>query len=211
MSFPFGRRKTDRQPDANDPSATVPSPPQTEASSSGDAAASSQGEPQEPVEYNLDADAELQQRIAQLEGEVLEANQRYLRALADFKNFQNRANLNEQVARQSGISSVVTHVASVIDHFDLALNQDTSKASAQQIVDGVKVIREELLRAMQRVGVQIINPQPNDDFTPGTHEAIMQMPMEGVEPGKIARTFQPGFAMGERLIRPAKVAVAPNA
>lgn len=207
MAFPFGRRKTDMKPDENNPS--VP----------GDAAGENEPKPampqetdrqqEEPIEYNLDQDAETQQRLAQLEGELMEANQRYLRSLADFQNFQKRANVNEQVARQSGISSVVTHVASVIDHFDLALNQDTSKASAQQIVDGVKVIREELLRAIQRVGVQIINPQPNDDFTPGTHEAIMQMPMEGVKSGKIARTFQPGFAMGERLIRPAKVAVAP--
>lgn len=168
-----------------------------------------EGDEPEPIEYDLDAESEASQRVAQLEGEVMEANQRYLRLLADFQNYQKRSLQNEQVARQSGISSVVTHVASVIDHFDLALNQDTSTASAQQIVDGVKVIREELLQALRRVGVQIINPQPNDDFHPGTHEAIMQMGAEGVEPGRIARLFQPGFAMGERIIRPAKVAVAP--
>lgn len=208
MSFPFGRRKTDMKPDENTPNAGGVAPNEGESKP---ATPRPDGAPEpEPVEFNLDMDPDdAQQRIAQLEGELMEANQRYLRSVADFQNYQRRSHTNEQVARQSGISSVVTHVASVIDHFDLALNQDTSKASAQQIVDGVKVIREELLRAIQRVGVQIINPQPNDDFTPGTHEAIMQMPLEGVEPGKIARTFQPGFAMGERLIRPAKVAVAP--
>jgi molecular chaperone GrpE len=195
------------KPDENNPNAPGAAPSEGEPTP----AAQPHRTPQEPepVEYNLDAESEFKQRLAQLEGELMEANQRYLRSLADFQNFQKRASVNEQVARQSGISSVVTHVASVIDHFDLALNQDTSKASAQQIVDGVKVIREELLRALQRVGVQIINPLPNDDFHPGTHEAITQMTAEGVEPGRIARTFQPGFAIGERLIRPAKVAVAP--
>lgn len=196
------------KPDENNPSAHADGASEGEPKP---ASSTPRGEQdRDPVEYNLDMDPdEAQQRIAQLEGELMEANQRYLRSIADFQNYQKRSHANEQVARQSGISSVVTHVASVIDHFDLALNQDTSKASAQQIVDGVKVIREELLRAMQRVGVQIINPQPNDDFTPGTHEAIMQMSAEGVESGRVSRTFQPGFAMGERLIRPAKVAVAP--
>jgi molecular chaperone GrpE len=101
----------------------------------------------------------------------------------------------------------------VIDHFDIALTQDPARASAQQIMDGVRVIREELIRALARHGVSMICPAPNDEFQPGRHEAIMQQPAEGVEPGCIAACYQPGYALREgdveRIIRAAKVAVAP--
>lgn len=151
--------------------------------------------------------------VARLEKELLDERTRAMRLMADFQNFQRRASSNERVARAQGVSAVVTSVVPVIDHFDLALAQDPSKASVQQIVDGVKVIREELLRVLTRHGVQVISPAPNDVFIPGRHEAIMQSPAEGVASGHVAQTFQPGFVLreGEQefVLRPAKVAVAP--
>lgn len=153
------------------------------------------------------------QALARLQKDLADERTRTMRLMADYQNFQRRAASNERVARAQGVSAVVSSVVSVIDHFDLALAQDTSKASAQQIVDGVKVIRDELLRSLTRHGVQVVSPVPNDDFVPGRHEAIMQMPVEGIKSGHIALTFQPGFVLreGEQefVLRPAKVAVAP--
>jgi molecular chaperone GrpE len=201
-----------------------PRPEDIEAAKARDAASGAgRGESKEPAkEWDIsDADfsdfsAEVvrtDETVARLEKEVLEERTRAMRLMADFQNFQRRAATNERVARAQGVSSVVTSVVPVIDHFDLALAQDTSKASAQQIVDGVKVIREELLRVLTRHGVQVVSPTPNDEFVPGRHEAIMQMPVEGVASGHIAQTFQPGFVLreGEQefVLRPAKVAVAP--
>jgi molecular chaperone GrpE len=76
-------------------------------------------------------------------------------------------------------------------------------------MDGVKVIRQELLKALESGGVTVISPQPGDEFDPNRHSAIMQQPAEGVEPGRVSATFQPGYALGDRVIRSAKVAVAP--
>ncbi len=66
-----------------------------------------------------------------------------------------------------------------------------------------------MLKAIASTGVRIIAPKPNDEFQPGQHEAIMQQAMEGVAKGNVAMLFQPGYALGERIIRPAKVGVAP--
>lgn len=163
-------------------------------------------------ERAADKEMELQARVEQLEAALTEAETRYLRALADFQNFQKRAWNNEQQARAEGVAKVISAVVGVIDHFDLALTQDTSKATAEQIVGGVRVIRDELLKALQMQGVGVINPGPGEEFVPGRHEAIMQQAVDGVEAGRVAATFQAGYTINvgasERVIRPAKVSVA---
>lgn len=154
-------------------------------------------------------------RVNILESELTETKNKLLRTVADYQNSQRRALQNEQQAKADGVSRIVSDVAVVLDHFDLALGQDPSKVTPDQLIGGVRVIREELVKILSRNGVALIQPQPNDEFQPGRHEAVMQQPADGIEPGRIVATFQPGFLLttltGERVIRPAKVAVAPNA
>lgn len=159
----------------------------------------------------------LQEKVAKLEGELAEANSRALRTMADFQNYQKRSYSNEQIAKATGAAGVINGVVSVIDHFDLALQQDTSKVTAEQIAAGVKVIREELLRTLQQQGLSVINPKPGDEFVPGIHEAIMQQKADGIGPGKVVATFQSGYSLagaaaggGDKVIRPAKVSVSPT-
>jgi molecular chaperone GrpE len=140
-----------------------------------------------------------------------EARGNLMRALADFQNYQRRALSNELEAKRQGIISVVTSVLPVLDHFDLALTQATPDEASRRIMDGVRVVRDELIKALGQHGVMLINPQPNDEFDPARHSAIAHQPGEGVAPGHISMTFQPGYLLGERMIRPAKVAVAPTA
>ena len=182
----------------------------------------------EAVEYDLDAiEAELDAKEAgegagpvadqpgseeaeQLRHELDEVRERYQRALADYQNFQRRSRTNELEARESGVRCVVEDLLSVLDHFDLALNQDFSVLSADQLAKGVKVIRDELFRALERRNVALIAPEPNAEFEPGQHEAVMQQPAEGVEPGRVSVMMQVGYMLGQRVVRPAKVAVAPS-
>ena len=169
-----------------------------------------------PIEGGVSS--ELQAKVTKLEQDLAEANSRALRAMADFQNYQKRSLMNESIAKASGVAGVVTGVVTVLDHFDLALQQDMSKVTAEQLIGGVKVIREELIRVLQLHGVGIVNPKPGDDFVPGIHEAIMQQQADGIAPGKVVATFQAGYTLaggaaggGERVLRPAKVSVAPNA
>lgn len=158
----------------------------------------------------------LRDQVDKLMAERDEAQSRYLRSLADYQNYQRRALQNENVARAEGTSRVVKDVANVIDHFDLALGQDLAKLGpgAQQVLSGLRVIREELMKVLLAHGVGLIQPAPNDEFMPGRHEAIMQRAEPGIKPGHIAATFQPGYTLTtagvERVLRPAKVSVAPS-
>ncbi len=181
------------------------------------------GEAPEPSEWDIsDADGDAingglrggaSGDSTRLRHELAEERSRNLRLMADYQNFQRRAASNEVVARHMGVSSVVSTIATVIDHFDIALSQTSTKTDPQQIIEGVKLIREELVRSLSKHGVHIEAPGVNSLFIPGKHEALMQQAAEGVDPGHIVMTFQAGFILRdgdvERVIRPAKVSVAP--
>jgi len=100
-------------------------------------------------------------------------------------------------------------VIPILDHFDLALNQDPGKVAAEQIVAGVRVIRDELMRVLQNHGVSLIHPEPDDEFDPTRHQAVVQAKDADVRPGHIAATLQSGYALNDRAVRPAMVSVRP--
>ncbi|MEL6795288.1 MAG: nucleotide exchange factor GrpE [Planctomycetota bacterium] len=160
-----------------------------------------------PQEWDLDADPD-DDRVAELEAKLEDAEARALRSLADFQNFQRRAANNEIEARKQGVTAVVSGLLPVLDNFELALQQKDAGGTAEQILGGVEMVKAELLRALEMQGVTPIRPEPGDELNPGAHEAVSQMPMEGVEPGRIAQVFQVGYMLGERVLRPAKVLVA---
>lgn len=167
------------------------------------------------TEWDLDAEPEpagepsaASHRIAELEAKLADAEARVLRAMADFQNFKRRSLGNEAEAQRQGQTVVITSILPVLDHFELALRQRETGASAEQILGGVELVQGELLRALERQGVTVVRPQPGDELDPGRHEAVSQMPIDGVQPGRIGVVFQVGYAMGERVLRPAKVVVA---
>lgn len=147
-------------------------------------------------------------RFAGLEAEVEEWKGKYQRALADFQNFQRRSIENEREARRQGVSSVVMQLLGVLDNFDLALSAGAASGSSEQILQGVSMIRQQLLQALSAIDVASIQPAAGDEFDPHRHEAVAQVDAEGVDAGRVAATFQTGYRLGDRVLRPAKVSVA---
>jgi len=162
-----------------------------------------------PSDVSNNEGDQLSADLASLNSALQDANDKYLRMLADYQNYQRRSLQNEVVAKREGAKSIVSAVVPVIDHFDLALAQDTSKVSADQLAQGVKIIRDELMKALASHGVATIVPQKNDLFEPGKHAAVMQQPAEGVDSGHVVACFQAGYTFNDQVLRPAKVSVAP--
>ncbi len=136
---------------------------------------------------------------------------KYQRALADYQNAQRRFTADMAAAREAGVERVLSSLMPVLDHFDMALSQPTDKVAPEQILAGVTMIRDEFNRAMAAFGVAPISPEPNTEFDPAQHEALSQLAVEGVEPGRISSVYQIGYRVNDRVIRPAKVTIAPPA
>lgn len=146
--------------------------------------------------------------IAELEAKLADAEARALRTLADFQNYQRRAQANEVEARRQGITSVLSSLLPVMDNFDLALGQDISSMSAKQLLGGVEMVRAEMQRALAQQGVTFIRPARGDDFDPAVHEAVTRHHDPDVRPGAIVDSFQTGYKLGDRVLRPAKVVIS---
>ncbi|RMH27648.1 MAG: nucleotide exchange factor GrpE [Planctomycetota bacterium] len=153
---------------------------------------------------------QLRERVEALEAELAEAREAKQRALADFLNYQKRAIVNEREAREDGAGRVLESLLSVADYLDMALKQDPDAATAKAILDGVWLIREELHKVFQEHGVTPIRPEPGTPADPTRHDAIGHEPAQGVAPGEVARVEQPGYEFMGRVLRPAKVYVAPD-
>ena len=168
----------------------------------------SRSEGTEPIEVS-EAAADI---VKQLQGELDEAIEARKRALADFKNYQRRAMESEQQALKSGTMRLAKSFIPALDHFDLALTQDPRKMTVEQLMQAVKLVRDEFTKALASQGVERINPEQGEPFDPHKHEAVMRQaaPAPGVAPNHVVMTLQPGYVMGDYVLRPAKVSVSPG-
>ncbi|MBL0928468.1 MAG: nucleotide exchange factor GrpE [Phycisphaerales bacterium] len=179
-------------------------PQPDDAAAAGVAGAAGEAE----VEPKPDSPSPADARLAETEQQLGEMTLRWQRAMADFQNYQRRALENEREARRQAIASVVRDLLGVLDNFGLALNVDAEKSSARQVLSGVTAIRDMMRQVLAGHGVAVIEPGPGDEFDPLRHEAVLQIPAAGVEPGRVAQLLTAGYALEGRTLRPAKVAVA---
>jgi molecular chaperone GrpE len=165
----------------------------------------------EDLPSDLDAcqlDGPADDLVRQLQAELDEAVEARKRALADFKNYQRRATENEQRAGAMATARAVRSLLPVLDHFDLALNQKPEQMTVENLLQAVRIVRDEFNRVLTTLGVERIEPKAGDVFDPHRHEAVMRQHVKGAQPNTVVSTMQSGFALGDMVLRPAKVAVA---
>jgi molecular chaperone GrpE len=153
------------------------------------------------------ADQELEQVLGDLQKERDDLEQRLLRLSADYQNFVRRSNQNIAATREQQTYDLAKALVTVLDHFDLALQVDPAKTPAATILQGVQMVRDELLRTLEGFGVKRMNPAVGQEFDPQRHEAMMRQKLTDTEPDRVAMTLQPGYTLGDKTIRPAKVAI----
>lgn len=143
-----------------------------------------------------------------LQTQLDEVNNRLLRVSADYQNYIKRSQQNTQTALEQQIMSVAKDLVTVLDHFDRALQVDEEKISAKDLLTGINMVHEELLRTLGKFGIQRIEANAGDAFDPNQHEAMMHQAAEDIESNHIIMQLQPGYALNDKTVRPAGVSVA---
>jgi len=155
-----------------------------------------------------DEDLTDEELILRLEQQRDEMRAKWMRALADFRNFQQRSFENEKQAREDGRTAVVRALMPALDNLDLALAQQDTGTPAEQLVAGMRSVAEQLREIFGGVGVNVIRPEPGAAFDPHLHQAVLQSPSLDVAPGHVMNVIQSGYTLGDRVLRPAGVIVA---
>jgi molecular chaperone GrpE len=123
------------------------------------------------------------------------------RVQAEFANYRKRVERDREANREANIAEVVKSLLPVFDDLSLA-------EAHGDLAEGPMVVIVAKLRAsLEKFGLTVVG-EKGDVFDPHQHEALVQLPTPGVTVNTIADVIAPGYKLGERLLRPAKVAVA---
>ena len=156
-----------------------------------------------------EAEGDVRVCLEWLQDELNTAKEDRLRALAELRNNQRRASENEIRVSRAAVAGALRSILTTLDQLDLALAQNIADMTAEQFAEGVQLARDEFVKTMADLGARIIEPKVGDEFEPQRHEAMLQQPADGIEPGCITMVMQPGFETDVHVLRAAKVAVAP--
>ena len=192
------RASADVEPDTQDPTATTPDPA---------AAPAERGEADAAAALAADA----------LAREAAELRDRLLRTLAEMENLRRRTDREVTDSRTYGISSFARDILAIADNMARALQtlraelKERADPGIQALLDGVELTERELSKVLEKHGVRKFEPQPRDRFDPNLHQAMYEVQDPALPAGTVAQVVQAGYMIGDRMLRPALVAVAKNA
>ncbi len=145
-------------------------------------------------------------QIIQLEKQVSELKDLYVRAQAEVANVQKRSADEVKKAREYAISNFAKDIVVVQDYLEMALKDQSGNFEA--IKTGVDLTLKQLIQVFERNMIKAINPQPNDKLDPHLHQAVSTVAAEGQAANTIVAVMQKGYQLSDRILRPAMVTVA---
>jgi molecular chaperone GrpE len=128
------------------------------------------------------------------------------RTQADFENYRKRVARESASAQARGCILLAKELLPALDNLDRALE---AAAKDDPLLEGVRLVRSELSAALARTGIESFSPA-GEVFDPAVHEAVAtsEQGADGAAGGTVVEVFQPGYRLGETIIRPARVVVA---
>ena len=148
-----------------------------------------------------------------LDRELADTKDRLLRTLADMDNMRKRTEREIAESRTYGISTFARDILGVADnmHRAMAALDDELRAKADEpttvLLEGVELTERELMNVLEKNGVKRIDPL-GQKFDPNRHQAMYEIEDASVPSGSVLQVMQAGYLIGDRVLRPALVAVS---
>jgi molecular chaperone GrpE len=129
------------------------------------------------------------------------------RTRADYANYQKRVQKENESTRRFACQPLVADLLPGLDNLERALSAAESSANPTGLLDGVRMVHQQLLDALARHGVRAIEAL-NKPFDPDFHEALMEQPDADRPAHTVIQELQKGYSLHDRVIRPARVIVS---
>ena len=147
----------------------------------------------------------LEAQLEDAQAKATENWEQYLRAKAEMDNLRRRNAKDVENAHKYGIEKFVSELLPVLDSMVMGLAIEDASAQSQR--EGMKLTMNMLEKMMEKLGIEEIDPL-NEKFDADKHQAMTMQPAADVEPNTVIAVMQKGYALNERLIRPAMVMVS---
>ena len=172
---------------------------------------------EEGVELQNDEEGQVNEpskSLDELEAKILELKDQLLRTVADSENLRKRLEREKEQTRKFGIANFAKDLLSIADNLGRALDaapnkEDVGDQAIENLVLGIQMTEQELQRAFDNNNIRKINPL-GERFDYNFHQAMFEVEETDQEPGIVVQVLQPGYAIDDRILRPAMVGVAAN-
>jgi len=151
--------------------------------------------------------------VAVLAKEAADLKDRLLRTLAEMENLRRRTEREVADSRVYAVTNFARDILAVADNMERAMKalddeiRDKADAGVKALLDGVELTERELIKVMEKHGIKRLEPQ-GQKFDPNLHQAMFELPDPSVPAGTVVQVMQPGYTIGERVLRPALVGIA---
>lgn len=145
--------------------------------------------------------------------EAGEMRDRWMRAMAEMENLRRRTEREIADARSYGIAAFARDMIGVADNMRRALEavpaetREAAESGVKALIEGVELTDRELAKTLEKHGVRRIEAK-GQKFDPNLHQAMYEVPDPTSPSGTVVQVMQEGYAIGERVLRPALVGVA---
>jgi molecular chaperone GrpE len=153
------------------------------------------------------AELSIEEKLAAAEAQAAEYLEGWQRSRAEFANARKRLERERSEAYLNATADIARRLLPVLDDYDRALQAVPPAVAADGWFDGIQLVRRKLQQMLEGMNVAPITAvgQP---FDPNFHEALAMQPSDDYESGVVMQELQPGYKLGERVIRPSLVNVA---
>lgn len=143
--------------------------------------------------------------IESLKGELEQLRAESLRERADLDNQRKRLAREVEMARKFANERLLGDLLPLFDSMEAGLAAATE---SDPLRAGMELTLRQLQRIAEANGLVAVAPAAGEAFNPEQHQAMSMIDAEGIAPGAVAQTFQKGYLLNDRLLRPALVVVA---
>jgi molecular chaperone GrpE len=137
---------------------------------------------------------------ADLKRQLAERTLDLQRLQAEYSNYRKRVDRDRVIVREQALANVLTELLPVLDDIGRAREHDELNGGFKQVAEGLE-------GTVSKLGLQSFGT-PGEPFDPNVHEALMHSYSADVTEPTAVQILQPGYGIGERILRPARVAVA---
>lgn len=150
---------------------------------------------------------ELEQKLNEAEAKANQSWDQVLRVQAEVENIRRRTEREISNAHKYGLEKIIMELLPIIDGIEHGLAIPVPNEAAKAVHEGMEMTLNMMIKMLEKFGVKQINPK-GENFNPEQHQAIQTKSDPNAQANSVIEVLQKGYALQDRLLRPALVIVA---
>jgi len=149
----------------------------------------------------------LQEKNVELEKQLNEYKDAYIRKVAEFENYKKRVDNEQSLFFKYAGEQFIKNILPIYDDMERSINHISDENSFESLKKGLELVYEKFTKTLNNQGVKKIEAK-GEPFNVDLHEALMQQPVEGIAPHTVLDIIEQGYLYKDKVLRHAKVIVS---